>query len=172
MRFAPIDLQLRCPNRKSRSQPLEIATRSRNLKFRVPQKECGKRSSITFFVFGTLSVTFRSLFLTLLSLFSSLFAKLLFPDSFCSRARNRRALCKIAAESPLNLLRRNVEIAMEIASDLGNKDSQKKTSSFNSKNKATVFITFERFARIAPDLRFAVLLPRRSDLGASKGGVL
>ena len=25
----------------------------------LPQKECGKRSSITFFVFGTLSVTFR-----------------------------------------------------------------------------------------------------------------
>ena len=39
------------------------------------QKECGKRSSITFFVFGTLSVTFRSLFLTLLSLFSSLFCQ-------------------------------------------------------------------------------------------------
>ena len=43
--------------------------------FRVLQKECGKRSSITFFVFRTLSVTFRSLFLTLLSLFSSLFCQ-------------------------------------------------------------------------------------------------
>ena len=42
---------------------------------RVPQKECGKRSSITFFVFGTLLVTFRSLFLMLLSLFSSLFCR-------------------------------------------------------------------------------------------------
>ena len=42
---------------------------------RVPQKECGKRSSMTFFVFGTLSVTFRSLFLMLLSLFSSLFCQ-------------------------------------------------------------------------------------------------
>ena len=43
--------------------------------FRVPQKEVGKRSSITFFVFGTLSVTFCSLFLMLLSLFSSLFCQ-------------------------------------------------------------------------------------------------
>ena len=37
--------------------------------------ECGKRSLITFFVFGTLSVIFRSLFLMLLSLFSSLFCQ-------------------------------------------------------------------------------------------------
>ena len=37
--------------------------------FRVPQKECGKRSSITFFVFGAHLVTFRSLFLMFLSLF-------------------------------------------------------------------------------------------------------
>ena len=37
--------------------------------FRVPQEEVGKRSSITFFVFETLSATFWSLFLMLLSLF-------------------------------------------------------------------------------------------------------
>ena len=64
----------------------------RYLILRVPQKECGKRSSITFSVFGTLSVTFRSLFLMLLSLFSSLFCRtpfagLLLPDSFCGRVR-------------------------------------------------------------------------------------
>ena len=34
------------------------------LSIRVPQKECGKRSSITFFVFGTLSVTFSDTFVT------------------------------------------------------------------------------------------------------------
>ena len=50
-----------------------VASKIRKLQFSVPQKEVGKRSSITFFVFGTLLVTFRSLFLMLLSLFSSLF---------------------------------------------------------------------------------------------------
>ena len=40
------------------------------------EKQVGKRSLITFFfVFGTLSVTFRSLFLLLLSLFSALFCQ-------------------------------------------------------------------------------------------------
>ena len=58
---------------------------------------CRKRSAAKgvrslFFVFGTLSVTFRSLFLMLLSLFSSLFcqtpfAGLLLPDSFCGRVK-------------------------------------------------------------------------------------
>ena len=38
-----------------------------------------------FFFFGTLSVTFWSLFLMLLSLFHHFFAKLLLPDSFCGR---------------------------------------------------------------------------------------
>ena len=47
---------------------------------RVPQNEVGKRSSITLFRFlGALSVTFWSLVLMLLSLFSSLFC----PNSFC-----------------------------------------------------------------------------------------
>ena len=54
---------------------------------RVPQKECGKGSSITFFcfrdAFGHFSVTF---FLMLLSLFCQTpLAGLLWPDSFCSR---------------------------------------------------------------------------------------
>ena len=45
-----------------------------------PFSGCRKRSAAKgvrslFFVFGTLSVTFRSLFLTLLSLFSSLFCQ-------------------------------------------------------------------------------------------------
>ena len=55
---------------------------------------CRKRSaakgvrSLFFFGFGTLLVTFRSLFLVLLSLFSRyIFAKLLLPDSFCGRVR-------------------------------------------------------------------------------------
>ena len=38
-------------------------------------QEVGKRSSIIFFLFGTLSVTFWSLFLMLLSLFSTLFCQ-------------------------------------------------------------------------------------------------
>ena len=48
---------------------------------RKPQKEVGKRRSITFFsfFFGTLSVTFWSLFLMLLSLFFVTFL----PNSFC-----------------------------------------------------------------------------------------
>ena len=53
--------------------------------FRVPQKEVGKRSSITSFVFGTLSVTFLDNFLMLVSLFCHFFAKLLLPDSSCGR---------------------------------------------------------------------------------------
>ena len=51
-------------------------------KFRVPQKEVGKRGLITFFVFGTLSVAVRSLFLMLLSLFSSLFCQTPFAGLF------------------------------------------------------------------------------------------
>ena len=73
---------------------LEIRKRAEYLgacamSIRVPQKEVGKRSSITFFRFrGAFGVTFRSLFLLLLSLFSSLFrAKLLLPDSFCGRVK-------------------------------------------------------------------------------------
>ena len=52
---------------------------------------CRKRSAAKgvrslSFVFGTLSVTFRSLFLMLLSLFFvTFFAKLLLPESFCGR---------------------------------------------------------------------------------------
>ena len=54
----------------------------------MPQKECGKRSSITFFVFGTLSVTFRSLFVTLLSLFSSLFCQTPFAGLLLRQGEN------------------------------------------------------------------------------------
>ena len=50
---------------------------------RVLQKEVGKGSSIIFF--GTLSVTFWSLFLMFLSLSGDFFAKLLLPDSLCGR---------------------------------------------------------------------------------------
>ena len=55
----------------------------------MPQKECGKRSSITFFVFGTLSVTFRSLFLMLLSLFSSLFCQTPFAGLLLRQGENK-----------------------------------------------------------------------------------
>ena len=52
------------------------------LLLRVPQEDVGKRNSITFSVFGTLSVTFWSLLLTLLSLFSSLFCQTPFAGLF------------------------------------------------------------------------------------------
>ena len=52
----------------------------------VPQKEAGKRSSITFFrfrdSFGHFLVTFSEASVTF---FCHFFAKLLLPDSFCSR---------------------------------------------------------------------------------------
>ena len=51
--------------------------------FKVPQKEGGKISSIKFSFSGHFRSLFGHLFLMLLSLFSSLFAKLLLPDSFC-----------------------------------------------------------------------------------------
>ena len=57
---------------------------------RVPQKEVGKRSSITFFVFGTLLVTFRSLFLTLLSLFPSLFCQTPFAGLLLRQGESHR----------------------------------------------------------------------------------
>ena len=79
----------------------------------MPQKECGKRSSITFFrfrdAFGHFSVTFSDASVTF---FRHFFAKLLLPNSFCGRVR---ALRKIGAESPLYLLKISVEIATEIA---------------------------------------------------------
>ena len=54
--------------------------------FRVPQKECGKRSSITFFrfrdAFGHFSVTFSDASVTF---FVTFFAELLLPDSFCGK---------------------------------------------------------------------------------------
>ena len=60
-----------------------------NMSLRVPQKECGKRSSITFFrfrdAFGHFSVTFSDAFVTFSSLFCQ--TKLLLPDSFCGRVR-------------------------------------------------------------------------------------
>ena len=50
-----------------------------NYPLRVPQKECGKRSSITFFrfrdAFGHFSVTFSDAFVTFFVTF--------LPDSFC-----------------------------------------------------------------------------------------
>ena len=54
---------------------------------RVPQKECGKRSSITFFHFRDAFVSlFGHFFLTLLSLFSSLFCQTPFARTpFCGR---------------------------------------------------------------------------------------
>ena len=57
----------------------------------MPQKEVGKRSSITFFAFGTVSVTFWSLFLTLYPFFRHFFARLLLPDSFCGRVNKSHA---------------------------------------------------------------------------------
>ena len=59
-------------SRRRKFSPLEFFYVIANPIIRVPQKEVGKRSSITFFVFGTLSVTFRSLFR---QLFSSLFCQ-------------------------------------------------------------------------------------------------
>ena len=54
--------------------------------FKVPQKEVGKRSSITFFCFrdsfGHFWVTFSDAPVTF---FVTFFAKLLLPDSFCGR---------------------------------------------------------------------------------------
>ena len=56
--------------------------------FRVPQKECGKRSSITFFrfrdAFGHFSVTFSDAFVTFFVTF--------LPDSFCGRPNEREEL--------------------------------------------------------------------------------
>ena len=52
---------------------------------RVELSPSAKGVRSLFFVFGTLSVTFRSLFLTLLPLFRHFFARLLLPDSFCGR---------------------------------------------------------------------------------------
>ena len=54
----------------------------------MPQKECGKRVRSLLFIFGTLSVTFWSLFLMLCHFFRHFFAKLLLPDSFCGRVKN------------------------------------------------------------------------------------
>ena len=52
----------------------------------MPQRECGKRSSIIFFVFrdafGHFSVTFSDASVTF---FRHFFAELLLPDSFCGR---------------------------------------------------------------------------------------
>ena len=55
----------------------------------VPQKEVGKRSSITFFIFSTLSVTFWPLFLMLLSLFLSLFCPTPFAGLFLWQGEGR-----------------------------------------------------------------------------------
>ena len=57
-----------------------IASHTYEKYVKSPNSGCRKRSAAKgvrslFFVFGTLSVTFRSLFLTLLSLFSSLFCQ-------------------------------------------------------------------------------------------------
>ena len=61
---------------------IEIATGIAMIK--LPQRRSAKGVRSLFFVFGTLSVTFWSLFLMLLSLFCRhFFAKLLLPDSFC-----------------------------------------------------------------------------------------
>ena len=78
-----LDLVSQTPRPRGRGRPLF-----------AEQKEVGKRRPITFFVFGTLSATFRSLFLTLLSPFSSFFAKLLLRqgDLVNQKIRNHRSL--------------------------------------------------------------------------------
>ena len=71
----------------------------------VPQKECGKRSSITFFrfrdTFGHFSVTFPDASVTF---FVTFFAKLLLPDSFCGRVSFfsgvRPPICSAFTASP------------------------------------------------------------------------
>ena len=60
---------------------------------RVPQKEVGKRASITFFVFGTLSVTFWSLFLMLLSHFSSRFCQTPFASLLLRQGEHHPQFC-------------------------------------------------------------------------------
>ena len=78
-------------------------------RIRVPQKEVGKRSSITFFfAFETLLVTFWSLFLMFLSLFSSLFCQTPFPGLLLRHdeggrgfgLRNRSSKSQIASDFP------------------------------------------------------------------------
>ena len=57
--------------------------------FRVLQKECGKRSSITFFSFsGRFRSLFGHFFWCFCHFFRHFFAKLLLPDSFCGKVRN------------------------------------------------------------------------------------
>ena len=80
------------PTSKSRNFIFIVVSQSLSY-FRVPQKEVGKRSSITFFsfrdTFGHFSVTFSdasvTFFVTFLpdSFCQTPFARLLLPDSFC-----------------------------------------------------------------------------------------
>ena len=86
------------------------------LVIRVPQKEVGQGSSITFFVFGTVSVTFWSLFLMLLSLFSSLFCQTPFAglllrqgDMRVKQSQNRSCL---STNSSWQSLGRYVRLAL------------------------------------------------------------
>ena len=63
-------------------------------KIRVTQKECGKRSSITFSPF---SGRFRSLFGHFFWCFCHFFARLLLPDSFCGRVKKRKLYYRLDA---------------------------------------------------------------------------
>ena len=56
-------------------QSIKVLGYIREPYIRVPQKECSKRSSITFFAFGTLSVTFSDASVTFFVTF--------LPNSFC-----------------------------------------------------------------------------------------
>ena len=81
-RFSEIEsVSENTPPNYNRNARFETPLACYSMGFR-PLQAC-KRTSITFFIFGTLSVTFWSLFLMLLSLFRHFFAKLLLPDSFC-----------------------------------------------------------------------------------------
>ena len=108
----PLKPALRCPNRNftiaaisNRNQIVRFVIAECSAKSqpnRLKISGCRERSAAKgvrslFFVFGTLSVTFRSLFLTLLSLFSSLFCRTPFAGLLLRQAEN--------------LLRSSVEIA-------------------------------------------------------------
>ena len=73
------------PHKQKSKNPATKSTQELwQLKFRVPQNECGKRSSITFFhfwdAFVHFSVTFSDAFVTFFVTF--------LPDSFCGRVIN------------------------------------------------------------------------------------
>ena len=162
------------PNHKSQIAS-DLTSRSPNRKSFPQISGCRKRSAAKgvrslFFVFGTLSVTFRSLFLMLLSLFSSLFFQTPFAGLLLRQGENR---CLAQLKSHFQIARfvmwTSVQIAVRIATPISYATSQNNELFWEGSHCLKSLVICD--SRFESQIAIAVKSRDLEHLGKQHGGV-